>query len=379
MKVLVWTPQFWPDIGGLEVFLSKTLPALQERGYEFKVVASDPESNREDVTEFNGILVHRFPFWRALAKRDLDQITRIRREISALKLIYQPDLVHIHHPGHIAYFHLGTAKTHPAPTLLTIHTPFPGTRSETDTLFGQTLRSADWVTAVSQAILADTIESVPDLRHCSSVIHNGLPIPQVLPTPLPFDPPRILYAGRLADEKGVDIALSALAALRDRFPQIHLIVAGDGPARDDLKRQASKLDLNEVVEFTGWIQPENIPELINRSTLMVIPSRYREPFGLIAVEAAQMRRPVVAAKTGGLPEIVEDRASGLLFPSENYHACADAIATLLDDPAKARRMGEAGRSRVTRLFTLEKCVAAYDELYRKLIQKSHATTAPLQN
>lgn len=379
MKVLVWTPQFWPDIGGIEVFLSKTLPSLQEIGHEFKVVASDPESNREDVTEFNGILVHRFPFWRALAKRDLAQIARIRREISALKLTYQPDLVHIHYPGHIAYFHLHTAKTHPAPTLLTIHTPFPGARSETDTLFSQALRSADWVTAVSQATLADTIESVPDLRHRSSVIHNGLPVPQVLPTPLPFDPPRILYVGRLADEKGGDIALSAFAALRNRFPHIHLIVAGDGPARDELKRQAGKLNLSEVVEFTGWIQPEKIPDVINRSTLVVIPSRYREPFGLIAVEAAQMGRPVVAAKTGGLPEIVTDRATGLLFPGENHNACADAIASLLDDPARARRMGEAGRSRVTTLFTLEKCVAAYDELYQKLIQQSRVTIAPLQN
>jgi glycosyltransferase involved in cell wall biosynthesis len=379
MKILCWTPQFWPEIGGIEVLLLKSLPALQERGHEFLIITSTSELDAADRTQFNGMPVHRFPFWHALARSNFGQIKKIRQEISALRLTFQPDLVHLHYPGHIAYFHLHTAKVHPAPTLLTIHTPFPNARSEIDTLFGQTLRSADWVTAVSKATLADTIDSVPKLRERSSVIYNGLPRPRLLPSALQFDQPEILYLGRLAEEKGVDIALSAFAMLRNRFPGARLVIAGDGPVRSDLERQATELGLTDAVEFTGWIDPKRIPALINRSTLVVIPSRYREPFALIAVEAAQMGRPVVASKTGGLPETVANEETGLLFPNEDYTACADAIVALLENPAKAREMGKAGQARAAKLFTLERFVDAYDALYKKLTREGCAALAHCKN
>jgi glycogen(starch) synthase len=370
MKILYWIPGFWPDIGGIEVLAMKTLPALQKRHHEFMIITSHKELDSPDETWYGNIPVYRFPFWHALAKRDLSQVVKIKQQIAALKRTFKPDLVHLHYPGHIAYFHVNTTNAQSPPTLLTIHTPFPAARGDPDTLFGQTVRSAAWVTAVSKATLSDTIQIVPEIRSRSSVIYNGLPAPQLSLEMLPFDPPQILYVGRLAHEKGVDVAVSAFATIRKRFPRARLKIAGDGPARDELEQQVAALGLTDAVEFTGWIQPEKIPALINKCTCVVIPSRYREPFALITVEAAQMARPVVAARTGGLPETVAHERTGLLFENENTAALADEIAFLLDHPDRAMQMGQAGRCRALKIFSLEKFVDAYDKLYLRLIKEA---------
>jgi glycogen(starch) synthase len=114
--------------------------------------------------------------------------------------------------------------------------------------------------------------------------------------------------------------------------------------------------------------------VINTATLMIVPSRYREPFALVAVEAAQMARPVVATRTGGLEETVAHGESGLLVEHESPGALADAIAFLFDHPVAAARLGSAGRRRAAELFGLERCVDAYERLYRRLASPGRDAT-----
>jgi glycogen(starch) synthase len=368
-RILYWTPRFWPDIGGIEVLAMRTLPALQERNYEFAVITSHGDRRVPDEMDHHGTPVHRFRFWTTLSEQNPARVLKLQRQIAQLKERYQPDLVHLHFPGHIAYFHLNTLSASPSPTLLTLHSDFSSYRGDPDTLFGQTLRSATWVNAVSRATLADAIHIVPEIVERSSVIYNGLTPPELSPAPLDFDTPRILYLGRLVAEKGVDLAITAFASLRRRFPRARMTIAGNGPVRPQLEKLVRELEATGAVEFAGWIDPEKVPELINGATIVVIPSRHREPFALVALQAAQMARPVVAARMGGLPETVVDQQTGILFENEDSAALADAIAFLLDHPDAAARMGDAGRRRARETFTLEKCVDAYDSLYARLIQK----------
>ncbi len=369
MRILYWTPLFWPNLGGIEVLAMKTLPALQKRGHELIVVTSHGELDLPDRSEYNGIPVYRFPFWKVLTKRDLKEVIKVKKQVAELKQTFQPDLVHLHFPGHIAYFHLNTVSAHPVPTLLTVHTDFYGLPGDANTLFGQVIRSATWVNAVSKATLADTLQIVPDIIHRSSVIYNGLNVPELLPEPLPFDKPQILCLGRLAHEKGIDLAITAFASVLKPFPQARLVIAGDGPARSDLEGQVAALGLESTIEFTGWISPEKVPQLMNQSTVVVMPSRYREPFGLVALEAAQMARPVVATRVGGLPEVVVHQETGLICEKEDSAALAEAIAFLQDHPDTAVLMGEMGRRRALELFSLEKFVDNYDRLYSRLTGK----------
>lgn len=364
MKVLYWTPLFWPDVGGIETISMNALPVLRDRNYDFVALTSHGNRKLPDEEQHNGIQIYRFPFLSALSKGDLRQILKIQRQIADLKQTLKPDLVHIHLGGPISYFHLKTTSAYSAPTLVTLHASFAEYVSGPDTLLGQTLDFADWVVAVSEAVLADIRAVTPAISNRSSVIYNGLKISNALPDSLQFHDPKILCLGRLVHEKGFDLAINAFASLIKRFPQARLIIVGDGPARAHLETESMRLGLTEAIEFTGWRTPEEVLRLISKATVVVVPSRWREPFPMVALEAAQMGRPVVATDVGGLPESVVHQQTGLLVGKEDSIALAKAITFLLDHPDRAMQMGEAGRLRVKTKFSLEQYVDAYDVLYQ---------------
>lgn len=370
MRILYWTPHYWPDAGGIEVLALETLPLLRQRGYEFTVIAGFGLQTAPAYCEQDGIPIHRFPFLPAFVSRNIREQMCIQRQIAAIKTSFAPDLVHLNFVGHPPYFHLRTRNAHPAPTLFVAHSDFSQMRSDPDTVFGQCLRSADWICGVSRATLADVLQFVPEQAARSSVILNGLQIPALAPTPLPFEPPHILCMGRLTHEKGFDIALDAFARLIKRFPTARLTIVGEGHAKSSLEAQAASLSLGERVTFTGHLGREDIAPMINSATMVIVPSRYREPFALVALEAAQMARPVIATRWGGLPESVAEGESGILVENENTTALAKAMEFLLENPGIARTMGQYGRERARTLFGLQRCVDDYDALYHQLVPGS---------
>jgi glycogen(starch) synthase len=200
------------------------------------------------------------------------------------------------------------------------------------------------------------------------VIHNGVKEPSVAPTVLPFAPARLLCLGRLTYQKGFDIALAALSLLKSHFANVRLMIAGDGVARRQLEQQIDELELSGQVEFLGWVTPDKIPALINSSTVVLMPSRF-EGLPLVALQAALAARPIVATRVGGIPEVVVHQETGLLVESENASALAAAAAFLLANPEIAVRMGYAGRRRAQEVFSWEKCVGSYEDLYRQLTRQ----------
>ncbi|MBI3119664.1 MAG: glycosyltransferase family 4 protein, partial [Candidatus Hydrogenedentes bacterium] len=161
-----------------------------------------------------------------------------------------------------------------------------------------------------------------------------------------------------------DVAVAAFAQVVKEFPEARLMLAGDGLVRPALEAQAAALGIAASVDFKGWVPPEQVPALIDRSSIVLMPSRYEEPFGLVAVQAGQMARPLVASRAGGIPEIVKDGETGLLVPPEDVSALAEAILGLLCDPEQAARLGRAARKHVEAAFELERVATAYETLYR---------------
>ena len=354
-------------IGGVEVLSLPFIHAMQEEGFEFEVVTSHCNLDLPDEMLFEGIPVHRFHFHSALMRRNLHKLNEVRDRVANFKKKFNPDLIHLNSGHPSVFFHLHTCTAGSAPTLFTVHEPFFADFNS-NSLKGRIIESADWVTAVSSAMLDDVRQLMPAVAERSSLILNGLPMPSVNPVPLSFDDPHILCFGRLSHEKGFDLALDAFAMLIERFPSIHLIIAGDGPARSDLEQQAIGLGLKNAVRFTGWVSPEEVPELINRAAIVLMPSRWREPFGLVALQAAQMARPVVASKVGGLPEIVIHGKTGLLAGNENIAELSESIAFLLEHPEEARLMGRAARKRAGEKFGFGEFVASYAALYHRIIK-----------
>jgi glycogen(starch) synthase len=372
MRILYWTPFFLPDTGGIETFAAKFLPKLQQRNYDIIIVTSHGRHGLADETEYSGIPVFRFHTRNALGKRDLGLVIKIRQQIAKLKQSFKPDIIHIHISDPSVYFHLSTTTACQSPTLVTLHhdiTTFRLNCGMDNTLLGQALAMADWVTAVSEATLSNILQLMPEIKEKSSVIYNGIDISNSIPEPLPFDTPCILCLGRLLYEKGFDLAITAFSTILNRFPRVRLKIVGEGPKCSELKQLAVSLSIADSIDFTGWIDPRKVTSFINQSTVVVMPSRF-EGFPMVALEAAQMARPVVATPVGGLPEAVIDGRTGLLVEKENSLALAEAVTFLLNNPAIAIQMGKAARSRVLDIFSMENSLNSYDRLYRKLIEAS---------
>ena len=369
MRILFWTEQFWPAIGGAEIFSTKLLPALQTRGYEPIVVTDQTSPDLPTEAQYKGIPVYRLPFRTVLADRKVEQILAMRRQVAELKQTFAPDLVHMHGITFSAFFCLETIHTHPAPLLVTLINETPLEQTIDRGLWRRVLSTATWVTGKAIAVLSLAHQLMPDITPRSSVIYNGLKVSSLSPEPLPFETPRLLCVGRLMVQKGVDLALTALAAIRDRFPNLRLLIAGDGIERAALERQTSALNLAEVVDFIGWIAPAQVLTLINTATIVVMPSRW-EGHPSVALQAGLMARPVVATRVGGLPEIIVHEQTGLLVEKEDVAGLADALSFLLEHPEKATQMGQAARQRVQEVFSWEQCVSAYATLYRQLITES---------
>ncbi len=365
MRILYWTPFFLPSIGGIEILSAKVLPILHERGYDFTLVTSHGKHEVPDKTDYKGVPVYRFHIRTALSKRNLGQIAIIRSQIAKLKQSFKPDLVHVNFSDPNIFFHMSTLTSHAAPTLITLHTPILDYRGGPDSSLGKALRKADWVAAVSSELLSDYCQLFPEIKDRSSVIYNGMDMPHLKPQPLQFESPRLLCLGRLVYEKGFDLTITAFASLLERFPQARLVIAGDGPMLSELKNQASTLGVAESVDFPGMIDHDNIPDLINQSTVVIMSSR-SEPFGIVALEAAQMARPVVAARVGGLPEIVIHKKTGILVEKGSSASLANAIKSILEHPDFSTQMGEAARIRARNMFSLDQYADTYDDLYKKL-------------
>jgi glycosyltransferase involved in cell wall biosynthesis len=363
MRVLFWSELFWPYIGGAEVFGAGLVAALRRRGHDLAVVTSHDQMDLPDEGRYEGVPVYHFPFRAAIAGRDLGLFREALRGAARLKSDFAPDLIHANGVGPSLIFHLRTAAASRARLLVTLQQEVL-TAQAGGTLLEQALRAADWVTGCSAAALSQARALLPEISSRSSLIYNSVEAPGVLPAPPPACP-RLLCLGRLVPAKGFDLALSAFALLRGRFPDARLLVAGDGPMRDELQRQAAALKVEDAVDFLGWVSPGEVFEVINRSTLVLMPSR-REGLPLAAIQAAMMGRPVVASGAGGLAEVVAHGVSGFVLDVCDAPTLAGAIARLLCRPEELRRMGVAARLRALDLFAWDKSVAEFEDLYRRL-------------
>ncbi|MHA1537101.1 MAG: glycosyltransferase family 4 protein [Alphaproteobacteria bacterium] len=369
-RLLYWTEFFWPTIGGVETYAKQFIPALRERGYEVVVVTVRQYDYPEEES-VDGVSVYRLPFHEVLRSRDPEDFIKLRRQVEAIRNDFAPDLVHANLYGPSIAMHLETNRRTPVPSVIAIHSDF----SQTGVLGGIVQRAFDqaaWVTAVSQATLGDIRGIFPQINDKSSCIHNGLVTENIEPAPLSADPPRVLCIGRLINEKGFDVALDAFASVRKSFPNATLTIAGQGTERPALEQQAEALGLGESVTFAGWVKPDAVYDLVSQSTVMLVPSRWREPFGIVAIEAALMARPVIAARTGGLAEVVIDGKTGFLVDKEDPAALAERLREVLSKPELAAKLGKNARADMLKRFSMDANVAAYDALYRRVLAARQA-------
>lgn len=375
MKILYWTEQVTPYIGGVELITDDFLAALTASGHQVTVIARKGELTGDGPTvPGTSVPVHYFPFREALVNNRLDRIVSITRRIAALKAQLQPDLIHLNFCGPSPVFHLRTLAAHRAPTLMTLYA-LPEAEPSKTGVVERLLAAADRVVGPSAAVIDRTREWFPQIAAKSSVIYNTLNLPEVEIRPLPFDPPRLLCLGRVVPDKGFDLVVEALASIVKAVPGIELTIAGDGIDRPEIERQARRLGVDSRIVIAGWVPPADVLDLINTATIVIVPSRWFEPAPLVAIQAAHMGRPVVGARTGGIPELVVDGSTGIVVDKDDSAAIAGAVIGLLRDRDRATAMGERARARARTVFGWQHCFDAYGALYRELMDR-HRFEAP---
>jgi glycosyltransferase involved in cell wall biosynthesis len=175
--------------------------------------------------------------------------------------------------------------------------------------------------------------------------------------------------GRLAPQKGQRHLIAAMPHLLERVPRAHAVIAGGGDLEGYLRELAEEVGVAPRVHVLG--QRKDVPALMHAIDVFAMPSIW-EGFGLVLLEAMAAGRPIVASRVATIPEVVLDGESGLLVPAGDPLALADALAQLANDRALASRLGESGRERLQRHFSVEKMVGDTELLYRELVEERGA-------
>ena len=219
------------------------------------------------------------------------------------------------------------------------------------------------------------IEGVPAAK--TRFIANGIP-PFPPPTSgrdvrgelgLEADTPLVGVVATQRPQKALDVMIGAVPALRELVPGATVLLIGGGgdppgPEEQRLRSVAAALDLGDSLRFLG--ERHDVPDLVAALDVAALSSDF-EGSPLSVMEYMEAARPVVATCVGGLPDLVEDGVSGLLVPPQDPAALAAALAELLLDPERARRMGEAGRVRRREEFSIAATAHRVGELYEELL------------
>lgn len=230
------------------------------------------------------------------------------------------------------------------------------------------LQLAAAVIANSDSTRAHIIHNAPGTAGRTTTIYNGKSWDDYFVSP--FDgigsTPRLLFTGRLSPRKGVDVAIAAVALMREAGTPANLVIAGSVfPGYEwyerDLRDQVARTDMQSNVQFVGFV--DTIAELLAESDLVLVPSRV-EPFGTVAAEAMAAERPVVVSQVSGLLEIVADSVTGLTVPADDARALADACLRLIREPQLAATLATAGREHVLTSFSSERYETAVVEVIR---------------
>lgn len=200
------------------------------------------------------------------------------------------------------------------------------------------------------------------------IIPNGIDfedIRNVQPHKL-IEHPNILFIGNLVKLKSVDLLIKAIPIIKKSIPNIHIFIGGSGPQENELKNLVKELRIEENVNFLGFVSGDEKYSYYKSTDVFVFPSLY-EAFGIVLLEAMACCKPIVASNVGGIPFVVEDGKTGLLFESGNVKDLAEKVITLLKDKGLRDKMGEAGRDKAKE-FPWDRIAEQTVEVYKEIIE-----------
>ncbi len=372
-------PRFASDAAGS--FLHRLAVALRAGGTEVRVLAPSAPGLAPDE-EIDGIAIRRYryaprgmeslAYTGTMAEQVLGSLrgkgalagllaagsVAVRREVDE----FNPDVLHAHwwFPNGV----LALAASDDVPLMTTLHGSDVRLARKVKLvhpLLRRVLKRSSAVTAVSSWLAGEARAMAPK----AEISVAPMPADTTLFTAAAATriPGRMLFVGRLNAQKGVSDLLEALSWTPRT---VTLDVVGDGEDAAKLRERAKTLALGDRVHWLGSVERDELPALYRRAAAVVIPSR-NEGLGLVAVEAQLCKTPVVAYRSGGLPDVVRPEAGGVLVPPGDTRALADALTQIVRDPATAEGHGASARATMLDRFSPSKVAAGYRAMYQDLI------------
>ncbi|HIE52686.1 MAG TPA: glycosyltransferase [Armatimonadetes bacterium] len=353
------------QVGGVEKLVVALVKKLDRARFRPAVCALQEGGPLEEELRAAGVEVF------VLGKREgVDW--RLLRRLARLLRQEGIGLLHTHNSAPLFYGPLAAWR---ARTPVVVHTQHSKLRPENEKL----RRLTRWLSRRVSHFISDAGDVTQDLvaqlgvpPEKVSTIPNGVDLEAFAPLPdraavraelgLPPDGPLVACVGRLVPVKDHPTLLRAWREVRKAVPTAHLLLIGAGPLQRELEGLARDLQVASSVHFLG--QRNDVPQLLGLCEAAVLSSR-SEGLSVALLEAMAARLPVVATRVGGNPEVVQAGETGLLVPPAEPAALAAALRELLQNPARAREMGAAGRARVEAQFSLERMVQAYQEVYEQ--------------
>jgi glycosyltransferase involved in cell wall biosynthesis len=384
------------NMGGPALHVAYLTAGLRERGYETTLVAGSL-ARGEDSMAFvaDGLDVHVASV--PELSREISVLRDLRSVLHVARLIRRerPDILHTHTAkagavGRTAALIAGGAR--PPIVVHTFHGHVLRGYFDPVRAFGFRVlerwlaRSTTCLIAVSPQVRDDLVALGVAPREKFAVVRLGIELEQRVRADadarmetrrllgIPADAFVVGWIGRMTGVKNTDDVLAALRLLRDRDVDAYLLMVGDGPDRERVERRAHELGIVKHCLFVGY--QEEVARWYASFDAMILPS-VNEGTPVSAIESLAARRPVVATRVGGVPDVVEEGEDGYLVESGDADGLADRLERLAADPALRERLGDHGRARVLERYAVSRLVDDVDRLYRELLAGRGSATGPL--
>lgn len=368
MNILFWNQEYLPSLGGVEIYTRNLARALVEDGHSVSVITSLSHPELPARERIEGVSVHRLPFFQVLSSRNIESIAALRAQVAAAKNEANADIVQVNFTDASPFFHLRTRRPKER-SILVFHSPLDSV-SDGMALANQLVRESHACIAISEFMQAHLSKKLIAAAGKLELIRNGADAELFgARAPEPSTEPVFLFAGRLVDDKGADIILRALHLLKQEGRMVRLKLVGAGPQQSALEEMAREFGLIGQVEFAGRLSQTDLARSIRQAVAVIMPSRFQEPAPLVAVEVSMAGVPIIGARIGGIPDVVEDGKTGLLFEPEDAADLAQKIKSVMDTPDLAERMGNAARRRAKERYSLTGMIDQYMRLYRRVLDQ----------
>jgi glycosyltransferase involved in cell wall biosynthesis len=358
-------------ISGSEAHLLSLLPRLRERGWDVRLLMlHEDEPGAWDFArelQARGVPLDAMPL-----AADVDPFAFLR--LVGYLARERPRILHTHLVHADAYGQMAGTLARVPVRMSTKHGFNEFREGQLFALGDRTVASLAHVhIAISRGLARYLSETEGFEEEGFEVVHYGI-APHAAPAAYSAGEPRLLCVGRLIPIKGHIVLLRAFAAARQRLPGLRLDIAGRGPLEPALRALARELGVADAVRFLGHVSP--IQRAIEASAIVMVPS-LGEGFGMVALEAMERARPVIAASIGGLGELVRHGETGLLVEPGVAEPLAAAIVELAGDLDRAARMGAAGRRRAVEEFVEARCTDRTEILYRSALAQRNGFGLPV--